>query len=61
MTVEKIDRCEACRRKQWRGPRMDQVELAGVGMTLLCTDPSDHRGQKPSALPSPRKTSKRSA
>jgi hypothetical protein len=50
MTVEKIDRCEACRRKQWRGPRMEEADLAGVGRTLLCVNPTECRAHWPADL-----------
>lgn len=44
-------RCEACRRERWRGPAMDRVDLAHVGMTLLCVDVTECKRHWPYDAP----------
>jgi hypothetical protein len=48
--TDKPNQCEACRRKQWRGPRMEQAHVKGVGITLLCVDPADCHRHWPAEL-----------
>lgn len=48
---EEPARCEACRRPQWRGPRMAKTDVKDVGMTLLCMDATDCRRHWPVDTP----------